>query len=224
MAEADKYIAVGDVHGCAASLEALVDKMDPAELARRQIVFVGDYIDRGPDSKGVVDFLLSFREDHDCVFLRGNHEQMLLEGIRMGNFANWMLNGGGETLDSYGDAPGVEDIPDAHMDFFEATRLFYDTPDYFFVHAGLPPGLTIREAVEDEEHHSDLLWERSHLAAPETAWEKTVVFGHTPRTRPLRRANMIGIDTGCVFASRGMGTLTAVLLPEEEFIQQPSID
>lgn len=224
MANSPKYIAIGDVHGCSASLEALVRKLDPGELARRRIVFVGDYIDRGPDSRGVVDFLLEFREDHDCVFLRGNHEQMLLQGIETGNIANWMLNGGGATLDSYGDGQGVGDIPDEHMDFYEATRFYYDTPDYFFVHGGLPPGITIREALEDEERYGDFLWERSHLDAPETAWEKTVVFGHTPRPQPLRRPGMIGIDTGCVFNSRGMGTLTAVLLPEEEFVRQDCVD
>lgn len=224
MAESPKYIAIGDVHGCAASLQALIDKLDAGELANRRIVFVGDYIDRGPDSKGVVDFLLRFREDHDCVFLRGNHEQMMLEGIETGNFANWMLNGGGATLDSYGDGRGVEAIPGEHMDFFEATRFYYDTPEYFFVHAGLSPVMSIRDALEDEERYGEFLWERSHLAAPETAWEKTVVFGHTPRPQPLRRPGMIGIDTGCVFDSRGMGTLTAVMLPEEEFVSQDCVD
>lgn len=224
MPESSAFIAIGDVHGCAESLKALVGKLDEQTLAERQIVFVGDYIDRGPDSKGVVDYLLEFRREHDCVFIRGNHEQMMLDAIEEGNMGPWMMNGAGDTLRSYGVSRELGEIPDDHLEFYRDTLLYYETEDYFFVHAGLSPGLTISQALEDESVIRQFLWERSHLTAPETAWEKTVVFGHTPKHDPVLRDNMIGIDTGCVYGSMGYGTLTAVLLPETEFIQQECLD
>ncbi len=92
------------------------------------------------------------------------------------------------------------------------------------MHAGLAPHRTIAETIENKEEHANFLWERSHLNAFETAWEKTVVFGHTPRPHPLRKDKMLGIDTGCVYESLGYGKLTAALLPEEKFIQQVCLD
>lgn len=197
----------------------------------RQIVFVGDYVDRGPESKESVDFLLEFKRDHDCVFLRGNHEQMLLDAYLKGNYSLWMMNGGGATLESYGARPNAFDLPADHLEFYKNTLMYYDTPEYFFVHAGIPPTMTIEQCLEgtngeseDDEIVQEFLWERSHLGVPETPWEKTVVFGHTPRAEPVIRSNMLGIDTGCVYASMGYGILTAALLPEEKFIQQECLD
>lgn len=216
------FIAVGDIHGCLRSLEALLEQLEAYD--DRQIVFVGDYIDRGPDSRGVVDRLLEYRRERDCVFLRGNHEQMLLDAYLHGNLDLWLMNGGQYTLQSYGARHDRFDLPDRHLEFYKNTRMYYDTDDYFFVHAGLAPYKTIAESLEDEDEVEEFLWERSHLEAFETPWEKTVVFGHTPRPRPIHKNKMLGIDTGCVYDSLGYGTLTAVLLPEETFIQQSCID
>ncbi|MDX1671229.1 MAG: metallophosphoesterase family protein [Balneolaceae bacterium] len=222
MSDQQKYIGVGDIHGCAESLSAMLEKLE--EYSDRTIVFIGDYIDRGPDSKRSVDLLLKFREDHDCIFLRGNHEQMLLDAHQIGDFSLWMMNGGRVTLNSYDTDVHDFDISDSHMEFYRQTRMYYDTENYFFVHAGLKPYKTIRESIENGEDVESFLWERSHLDAPETAWEKTVVFGHTPKRSPFEREKMIGIDTGCVFRTMGYGKLTSVLLPEEEYIQQDCID
>lgn len=224
MPDSNGFIAIGDVHGCPQSLKALLGKLDEEELSARKIVFVGDYIDRGPDSKGVVDFLLGFRREHDCVFIRGNHEQMMLDAVDQGNMGPWMMNGAGDTLRSYGISRELKELPDSHMAFYRDTKLYYETEEYFFVHAGLSPGITIRQALEKESTIRQFLWERSHLAAPETAWEKTVVFGHTPKHEPVVRDRMIGIDTGCVYGSMGYGILTAALLPEVEFVQQACLD
>lgn len=217
-----KYLAIGDVHGCSRSLEALLDKL--TKYDDRKYVFIGDYIDRGPDSKGVVDLLLDFRQQQDCVFLRGNHEQMLLDAIEYGDLNMWLMNGGRSTLESYQASNNQIDLSKEHLEFYRKTRLYYDTPEYFFVHAGISPAKTIRQCLEDEEEIKEFLWERSHLNAFETPWEKTIVFGHTPRPYPITKKKMVGIDTGCVYDSLGYGKLTAVLLPEVEFVQQTCLD
>lgn len=218
----DKIIAIGDVHGCLQTLKALWKKLEPySDLPH---LFIGDYIDRGPDSKGVVDFLMRVKSDRKCIFLRGNHEQMLLDALEQGDSYNWMLNGGESTLKSYGEDVLVKDIPQEHLQFYRDTQLFYETDDYFFVHAGAPPHQTLQESKESERALDFFLWGRDHLNVFDTPWEKTVVFGHTPRPYPIKKKNMIGIDTGCVYKKIGYGKLTAVLLPEMKFIQQVSLD
>lgn len=217
-----KYVAIGDIHGCAKSLNALLEKLK--DYSDYTHVFVGDYIDRGPDSYGVVDRLLELQENRECIFLRGNHEQMLLDAYLDDELDLWLMNGGKSTLASYAATYDDMSFPAAHLDFFKRTKMYYNTEDYFFVHAGLSPGKTIRESLQDENEVREFLWERSHLNAFETPWEKTVIFGHTPRPHPIRKPNMLGIDTGCVYESLGYGKLTAVTLPEQEFIQQICID
>lgn len=203
-------------------MEALLEKLEP--YYDRKFVFVGDYIDRGPCSKEVVDYLIDFNTKVNCVFLRGNHEQMLLDAYNHGENDLWMMNGGRTTMKSYGLSARSAKLPQAHEEFYTNTKLYYDTEDYFFVHAGISPGKTIADSLKDEEEIHRFLWERSHLNAFETPWEKTIVFGHTPRPKPLQKEKMIGIDTGCVYDRVGYGTLTAAKLPEEEFIQQPCLD
>lgn len=203
-------------------MDALLEKLAP--YRDRQFVFIGDYIDRGPDSRKVVDRLLELGKEIDCIFLRGNHEQMLLDAVNNDKQSLWIMNGGQTTLDSYQISADSADFPADHWEFYENTRMYYNTEDYFFVHAGLSPAKTIQQSLEDEREVKEFLWERSHLNAMQTPWEKTVVFGHTPRPDPLQKDRMIGIDTGCVYKQRGFGTLTAVTLPEEEFIQQDCLD
>lgn len=218
----DKIIAIGDVHGCAKTLKVLWDKLEPFNDYVH--VFVGDYIDRGPDSKEVIDFLLKVKKERKSVFLRGNHELMLLRALETGSTENWMMNGGQSTLESYGERATLSDIPDNHIDFFKRTRLFFESEEYFFVHAGIPPNLSIEESKNDESSHEYYYWGREHINAFEPPWEKTVVFGHTPQPFPIQQRNMIGIDTGCVYNRPGLGKLTAVRLPEKKFIHQTSLD
>lgn len=218
----NQVVAIGDIHGCLKSIKALWDKLEPwSDLPH---VFVGDYIDRGPDSKGVVDFLLKKQSERECVFLRGNHEQMLLDAYLKGDAYNWMMNGGDAALKSYGDDVRVTELPDEHISFYESTKLFHETEDYFFVHAGAPPHQTLKESIKDGNSTQFFLWGREHLNVYQTPWEKTVVFGHTPRSSPIQREKMIGIDTGCVYNRPGYGKLTAVILPETKFIFQKSLD
>lgn len=218
----DQIVAIGDVHGCAKTLKTLWKRLEPYEDYVH--LFVGDYIDRGPDSKEVIDFLLEVKQDRKTVFLRGNHELMLLHSLKTGSSRNWMMNGGQSTLDSYGKNTSLSDIPDSHIDFFKKTRLYYETEKYFFVHAGIPPSMTVEEAKEDKSTHDYFYWGREHLNAFEPPWEKTVVFGHTPQPFPIQQSRMIGIDTGCVYNRPGLGKLTAVRLPEKKFMHQLSED
>ncbi|HKJ44416.1 MAG TPA: metallophosphoesterase family protein [Balneolales bacterium] len=218
-----KFIAVGDIHGCAKTLELMLDELD--EYDQRVFIFMGDYIDRGPDSCKVIDLLLEFEEDHECIWLRGNHEQMLLDALDGGDYSVWLYNGGEMTINSYIRKYGSFDLPFEHEIFYKDTSLYYDTPDFFFVHAGLNPQRTIKESLKKEKYMQEFLWERSHLYSSETKWEKKVVFGHTPMPEPLVGDKMIGIDTGCVYgSSRGYGILTAVKIPELSFIQKNCID
>lgn len=222
----NKYLAIGDVHGCSKTLAVLLDLIKSDEnLISREIIFVGDYIDRGPDSKGVVDQIIEFSRIKKTINIRGNHEQMMLDVLEGGSSNTWQRNGGDQTLRSYGTTFSNPQLPASHFHFYKNTRFYFDTEDFLFVHGGIAPNLSVADQLAIEEHHEDFLWERSHLKAEYYAWEKTVVFGHTPNSEPMQNEHMIGIDTGCVYKNLpGLGTLTAVLLPERKFITQPCID
>ncbi len=207
--------AIGDIHGCAKTLAALLDRLAPTP--DDHLVFIGDYIDRGPDSKNVIDQLLDLQTRCQCTFLRGNHEIMMLDYIENNELTLWRINGGGSTLDSY-TTVGEVHISEVHKNFIRNTLLYHDDPDFFFVHAGIKADLTITENL-DRFSEEVFLWERSHLKATAFVWEKPVVCGHTPQRRPINKPELICIDTGCVYnAYPGYGYLTAVRLPEREFI------
>lgn len=209
-------IAIGDIHGCAATLDVLLEQLAPSN--GDHLLFVGDYIDRGPDSKGVIDRLLELRSEHKCTFLRGNHEAFMLDYLNDGAFHLWRMNGGMATLSSYANHTRQISIPQEHIDFINETKLYLDTEDFFFVHAGLRPHLSIRQNL-DQVGEDVFLWEREHITAPALAWEKPVVCGHTPHEDPINKDKLIMIDTGCVYHMHPkMGQLTAVRLPEREFV------
>ncbi|MTI88248.1 MAG: serine/threonine protein phosphatase [Balneolaceae bacterium] len=218
------FVAVGDVHGCALSLERLIVKMENAWSRNPVYVFLGDYTDRGPDSKGVVDQLIEFNKTHECIFLRGNHDKMLLDAYEEGDWRIWLANGGVSTLKSYNSEPGDFKLPKAHYNFFSNTKLWWDTSEYFFVHGGLNPDKTIKENLESEQEKELFLWQRAHINASSVNWEKTVVFGHTPVKTPIIETKRIGLDTGCVYKESGMGILSAASLPELDFIIQNCVD
>lgn len=198
------YIAVGDIHGMAHLLDELLRQLPAAG----ELILLGDYIDRGPDSRAVIDRLIRLRDERICHFLRGNHEEMLFGAMAgaPGAEVHWLRNGGTQTLDNYGGRPPAE-----HIAFLRQTERYFTTPDYIFVHAGLLPG------VPPEEHASeDCLWIRDPFLLSDYDWGKLVIHGHTPTRNhtPDVCANRINIDTGAVYG----GTLTAILLPEREFL------
>jgi serine/threonine protein phosphatase 1 len=205
-----RIFAVGDIHGCYDRLRALLDRI-PLDWSRDQLVFMGDYIDRGPQSFEVVDHLIGLQELHpDIVFLKGNHEQMLADYLLGKDRMLYLYNGGQQTLESYlrNGAPGEFPIPPRHRRFFDTLRLFHETDAFIFVHAGLRQGLPLAEQGPE-----DLLWIRESFIDSQHSFGKRVVFGHTPFDRPLVQPNKIGIDTGAVFGNQ----LTCVQLPEEIF-------
>lgn len=214
-------IAIGDIHGCAQTLDFLLRDLNVSP--QDHLVFIGDYVDRGPDSKGVIDRLIRLNETHQCTFLRGNHEELMLNFIDKGDYELWAVNGGIATQQSYGVVGDGAIFPEEHVAFLRSTQLYLDTPEFFFVHAGLRPDKTVQANIE-QANAQVFLWERSHLQAAELAWEKTVVCGHTPVSSAMNTEKLINIDTGCCFFTHAhLGRLTAVRLPEREFLTVPFV-
>lgn len=199
--------AIGDIHGCLDPLRRLMDKITLSK--DDEIVFVGDYIDRGPESKGVIDYLLTLRDR--VTFLMGNHERMFLDFLQGKDRLLFLYNGGAATLESYG---GVGEIPASHLAFLNRLAPYYETPDYLFVHGGIRPGIPVQE-----QDPQDVLWIREEFYAYSGRYPKTVVFGHTPMREVLMEEDRIGIDTACVYGNK----LTCLVLPSRELIQVSNV-
>lgn len=208
--EVEKFFAIGDIHGNLSHLELLMEKVKTALNPQRDtLVFLGDYIDRGPDSKGVVDVILQLRKEFPhVVCLKGNHEALFLDWHLNGkDYDLYLYNGGGATIRSYSQE-GEFKLPQEHLDFFTSLRLYYETERYIFVHAGLRGGIPLQE----QDPH-DLIWIRDEFILSPHDFGKVVIFGHTPLQRVFIAPNKIGIDTGAVYG----GTLTCLELPAQRF-------
>jgi serine/threonine protein phosphatase 1 len=175
-----RTLAIGDIHGCDAALRALLEKVRPESTD--QVIFLGDYIDRGPASRAVIDTLLELRKACATVFLRGNHEVMILEARSDSTKANlWQSYGGLETLVSYGvnyDNYGpdwVQAIPVAHWEFLERTTRYFANERHIFVHACLDPELNM-----EEQPDWLLYWEYFDRLQPHSS-EKRIICGHSPQ-------------------------------------------
>ena len=217
-----RLFAFGDIHGCNSELRTLLESLRSQHRASKadQFVFIGDYIDRGPDSKGVIDTLIAWREDFPkTVFLKGNHEDMLLGFLGMGGSSGevYLVNGGAEFFKSYGIEPTgplsevAKSLPREHLRFFTSLELGVCIGEFLFVHAGIHPA----RAVEEQRPH-DLMWIRGDFIPVEHKLGKTVVFGHTPFADVmLHMPYKIGIDTGLVYGN----LLSAVELVEGTVFQ-----
>ncbi len=206
-----RYFAIGDIHGC---YDRLLNLFSWLPLKDEDIVvFLGDYIDRGPDSRSVVDFVIRLKNERKdrLICLMGNHERMLLNYLEGKNRELFLLNGGDTTLRQYQEG-GFLQIPPEHLNFFKSLEKIYITDDYIFVHAGLKPGVSF-----DSQAEEDLLWIRGDFIFSEFDFKKKVIFGHTPTRsyQPYFDKNKIGIDTGAVYG----GFLTAIELPSEKIYQ-----
>jgi diadenosine tetraphosphatase ApaH/serine/threonine PP2A family protein phosphatase len=186
----------------------------PIDLERDSLVFMGDYIDRGPNSVEVVDFLIQLKSRvPGVIFLKGNHEDMLVKFISGEDRFTYLLNGGQQTLDSYLRKFIQSEffpIPDDHMEFFKSLRLCYETEEFIFVHAGLRPRVPLKSQSPE-----DMLWIREKFVATNYDFGKRVIFGHTPLKQPLVEPNKIGIDTGAVYGN----ALTCLQLPDIVFFK-----
>ncbi|HXI86109.1 MAG TPA: metallophosphoesterase family protein [Parvularculaceae bacterium] len=220
-----RLCAIGDIHGCADLLDRLIGAIadDEAGSGPMRLIFLGDYVDRGPDSRGVVERLIAIQAERpDAIFLKGNHEAAMLDFLEAPEeSAHWLGWGGEETLTSYGvKAPAAREpekvakdfrhaLPAAHLRFLRALELTRVFGDYLFVHAGVRPGVAL-----DDQKESDLLWIRGEFqnAPPGSRPDKVVVHGHQPLKRPLDAGWRIDVDTGACFTGR----LTGVVLEGAE--------
>lgn len=211
------YYIIGDIHGCLSKLQNIYSKIQNIIKDEDMIIFLGDYIDRGMDSYKVIEFLMSLSEKHNTVFLKGNHESMLLEYINGDVDTDlFYYNGGDKTVVSYKKQFGVFRIPEKHLDFFNSLSLYYEGSNFIAVHAGLNPKIDNIEAQSEDE----ILWIRDQFFRADKKWEKTVIFGHTPTIYISEKKigvyydearNIIGIDTGAVYG----GMLTCLRWPDK---------
>ncbi|MFP3866617.1 MAG: metallophosphoesterase family protein [Desulfobacteraceae bacterium] len=205
--------AIGDIHGCLGHLQRLMAKVKP-DIDHHKLVFIGDYIDRGPDSRGVVDYIIDLKKNYppdNIICLMGNHERMFLDYLQGDNQLLFLINGGRSTLESYWGADWesrLRRLPADHWEFYQQLKMFYETEDYIFVHGGLKPGVPLAEQQEE-----DVLWIREEFLICLDDFGKRVIFGHTPFPKPFVWPNKIGIDTGAVYGNY----LTCLKLPEEVF-------
>ena len=202
--------AIGDIHGCHLALLHLLDRIsDYAKTQTCRLVFIGDYIDRGPDSRSVIETVrtLEQRKQADVICLLGNHEDLLLEAIDSGDPWHWLDNGGAATLASYGIRDPAH-LPAADIAWLRSLSLSFDDGKRFFVHAGIDPDHPL-----DRQPREALLWIRERFLRVPTDYGRLIVHGHTPRedARPEVRHNRVNIDTACVYG----GVLTAVVFTDE---------
>ena len=218
----DRIFVVGDIHGCNDELACLLDHLFSKEnlSEKDQLIFIGDYIDRGPNAWAVVDRLLLIkRQFPHTVFLKGNHEDMLLDFLgykgRMGEA--FLDNGGASTLFSYGirDITSPESVkrqfPENHRDFFTSLTDYASLQEYIFVHAGVNRAVPLEEQGEE-----DLFWIRDEFIMYPHTFKKMIVFGHTPYHEVmLHLPYKIGIDTGLVYGNK----LTCMELKQRKLFQ-----
>jgi serine/threonine protein phosphatase 1 len=211
-----RIFAVGDVHGCFQKMVELLDRL-PLDPTEDFLIFLGDYIDRGSESREVISTLLKLRERiKNLIFLKGNHEHTLLEYARTGetDYLRLLRKMGVEpTLTSYGNSPmrslyDLSFLPADHWSFLERLLPYYELGGYLFVHAGLPPGEKLEDCLPET-----LFTIRETFLEKDVTLGSVIVFGHTPFETPFVTPDKIGIDTGAAYGN----LLTAVELPRLRF-------
>lgn len=210
----NRLIAIGDVHGCYDQLYTLITQKLQV-TSRDRLVLLGDYIDRGPAIKEVIDYIIGLKEKgYDIVALRGNHEVMMLDSFKTGDFSTWLWNGAESTLASFG-LDFTSTPEDKYLRFFESLLWYYEEGNYLFVHAGF----------NDKDPFNDkhaMIWTRNETYTHPYLKDKIIIHGHTHIT--VRQcleivrsgSSVINIDTGCVYTGPGYGALTAIELNSGE--------
>jgi serine/threonine protein phosphatase 1 len=218
-----RIYAVGDLHGRSDLLKQMFTVIDvdrKTSPADRVIeVYLGDYVDRGPDSRGTLDLLIERGERSETVFLKGNHEAFLLEVLDdPSKIQDWRQYGGLPTLMSYGLRPTLnptrdeqvdlvkgltQALPQSHVAFLKNLPSCFDCGDYYFVHAGVRPGVPL-----EQQRDEDRLWIRDEFLQSDRDFGKYIVHGHTPVSAPDIRPNRVNIDTGAY----ATGNLTLLML------------
>jgi serine/threonine protein phosphatase 1 len=230
-----KRYVIGDIHGCIRTLKALVeDQLQPT--GKDTLFFLGDYIDRGPDSKAVLDYLVQLQGSGiTAITLMGNHEFMLLESLENDEyFELWKLNGSDATLQSFGIEPEIMDtrqcmrkIPPEYINFLKGLSYYAETEGFFIVHAGL--GKRGDKPLEDTD---TLFWTRAETYNREILKGRKLVHGHTPMSLESIKDRIydpeerfINLDGGCVYSrTTGLGNLAGLELDSMTLFVQPNID
>lgn len=206
-----RTLVIGDIHGCLAPLTQLLQVIDPQP--EDHIIFVGDYVDRGSDSKGVIDLLISLKDKFKMTFIQGNHEEkFLLSRIDVTDRAHWLdVWGGVETLESYGPG-GIDDVPESHWEFLRHTQPHHETNTHIFVHANLEHDIPL-----EKQHSFTLIHKKFGTPLPHQSG-KIMVCGHTAQKaphHPLHLGHAINIDTD---VGRG-GWLTCLHIESNHYWQ-----
>jgi serine/threonine protein phosphatase 1 len=225
--EGVRIYAIGDVHGCSDLLDRLLLRIDRHQALNPAIrpveIFLGDYIDRGPASRDVLDRLIARSRARETVYLKGNHEAFVERFLHdPASLSEWRHYGALETLLSYGLEPSVnmnfaqqtnlaaafsQALPQSHRHFLSGLKSSFTFGDFFFVHAGVRPGVPLRQQREE-----DLLWIREDFLLHEGDFGKIVVHGHSPIREPDFRHNRINIDTGAY----ATGRLTCLVIEHDQ--------
>ncbi len=183
-----RYIAITDIHG---ELEKLSDLLSKIKTKPDDIfVFMGDYIDRGADSRGVVDRVIKQSETHKCIYLIGSHEYAMLHS-KSDDYYQWLYDnyGGPATTRSYG---GFDNIMKIHGDFYKNLKFYYLTDKYLFIHAGINPDRSL-----ENQNEVDMVYIRGKFIYSKHNLPQKIIFGHTEFDKPFIRDDKIGIDLGC---------------------------
>jgi serine/threonine protein phosphatase 1 len=196
-----RTIAIGDIHGCLAALRAVVEAISPT--ADDTLVTLGDYVDRGPDSRGVLEYMLELEKQFKVVPLLGNHEIMMLDSLQnLSVIGPWLESGGDATVRSYDGR--LQNVPAEHIAFMHHCRTFFETETHFFVHANYAADVPLAEQPDYL-----LFWEHLHFHRPPPHTNgKVAIVGHTAQkgAEVLDLGHVICIDTFC----HGGGWLTAL--------------
>ncbi len=184
-----RLFAIGDIHGCDQALETLLDELEIT--SDDTVIVLGDLINRGMDSKGVIERLIELSKSCQLIRIKGNHEEMALNVLRDGRGLDlWMEYGGKSTLESYGGS--IDKIPEEHVEFLDQCVPYYETDEYVFVHANLEPKVAL-----DQQSSQWLRWQRFKSSQPRWDANRLVICGHTPQKSglPLMTDGWLCLDT-----------------------------
>ncbi|OGR07534.1 MAG: hypothetical protein A2511_11375 [Deltaproteobacteria bacterium RIFOXYD12_FULL_50_9] len=212
-----RTLVIGDIHGCHQTFLSLLNKIH-LNPESDTVILLGDYIDRGPESKQVIEEIINLQNRVKRVIpLMGNHEQAFLNYLQGNNREFYLMIGGAATLLSYGFtgdllADNYRKIPKKHLEFFNNLLLYWEDAENIYVHAGLQPGVHLSQQPTEW-----LLWSRNEFITSGYDFGKRVIFGHTAFREPVIEPHQIGIDTGAIYG----GSLTCLILPDLEFVSVP---
>jgi serine/threonine protein phosphatase 1 len=219
-----RVFAIGDIHGCSKTFQKLL--FDKIKIQKSDKIYcIGDYIDRGKDSKGVIDFILMLRkEGYHIHTLRGNHEQLMMDSTKSEkNFKHWKKNGGDATLKSFR-ISSYKKMKPVYKNFFQRTKYFIKSGNFIFVHAGL----NFHSDFPFEDKYS-MLWIRNFEIDNERLGNRYIIHGHTPKSMDFilkqQGKRAINIDAGCVYKHQAeYGNLIALNITENKLISIRNIE